>query len=164
MFIGRLRDGFFGNRKPEEPQEEYYEEEYYEPQPVPQQQQPQYQPAYYDERPEIQPDAPIQVLNDIKRTPSQPHVFETIIQGIPIDLHSLENYVIKISPYAMTTILRYRTIRTLEESRNLLSGRIGKKLNSSMIILLILAIGMGVLGIMMIFFMPDIMNFFKGGF
>jgi len=145
----------YDERLQEQYPQEYYEEQYPEE---------YYEQPYYEERPEIQGDAPIHVLNEIKQRPSQPHAFETIIQGIPIDLHALENYVLKISPYAMTTILRYRTIRTLEESRNLLSGNFRKKMGGNVVILIILALGMGVLGILMIFFMPQIMAFFKGGF
>jgi len=170
--MGRLRDKLTGNVNTEEaphyqpvdegvreryPEEyEQYPEEYYSPE--------EYYPPddRYVERREKNAYAPLAILDEIKERPSKKGVFKTIIQGKPVDLHALESYVLKISPYMMRTILRYRSIRTIEEARNV-AGRKPMKFNSKSLILLLLAIGLGVLGIIFIFFMPQIMQMFKGG-
>jgi len=144
---------------PEEQYQEEYQEEYYpeEEHPYPEERYPKYL-----ERKEKDASAPLAILDEIKEKPSRPGTFKTVIQGKPIDLHSLESYVLKISPYVMRTILRYRTIRTMEEARNV-AGRKPVKFNSKTLILILLAVGMAVLGIIFIFFMPEIMQMFKGG-
>jgi len=185
--MGRLKDKLFGTSK--ESEEHYYEpeqvpeERYSEPYPEEYQQDEQtYTPeqrrqmeeyyrqqneAYYAqqqdlERKEIDASAPLAILDEIKHRPSRKGTFPTVIQGKAVDLHALEAYVLKISPYIMRTILRYRTIRTMEEARNV-AGRKPMKLNSKTLMLILLASGMAILGIIMIFFMPQIMQMFKGG-
>jgi len=170
--MGRLRDKLMGKSNeeeayqpeqyPEEMYQEQYPDEYYEEQ-YPQEPQPQYQPeARYYERKEIDASAPLAILDEIKNRPSRKGTFPTVIQGKAVDLHALESYVLKISPYIMRTILRYRTIRTMEEARNV-AGRKPMKMNSKTLMLILLAAGMAILGIIMIFFMPQIMQMFKGG-
>jgi len=170
--MGRLRDKLMGKSNeeeayqpeeyPEEMYQEQYPEEYYEEQ-YPQEPQPQQQPeARYYERKEIDASAPLAILDEIKNRPSRKGTFATVIQGKAVDLHALEAYVLKISPYIMRTILRYRTIRTMEEARNV-AGRKPMKMNSKTLMLILLAAGMAILGIIMIFFMPQIMQMFKGG-
>lgn len=189
--MGRLFDKLSGKKRRKKDEEQYYqpeggeeyypeENQYYEEQPqeyqrppVPQSQQPvpidprirseEYQTQERPiERKEKDPRAPLAILDDIKDKPSYKGTFKTMIQGKVVDLHTLENYVLKISPYVMRTLLRYRTIRTMEEARNM-AGRKPVKLNSKMLILLVLAVGMAILGIIVIFFLPDILNMFKGG-
>ena len=147
-----------GDRNPQE----YDEGQYYEDEPYDEE---YYEEEYDDrrlERKEIDSRAPLAILDEIEDRPSYKGTFKTIVQGKPVDLHSLENYVLKISPYVMRTLLRYRTIRTMEEARNV-AGRKPVKFDSKMLILLLLAVGMGILGIIVIVFLPDIMNMFKGG-
>ena len=143
--------------------EEYYEEypqEYAPEEPSPRQEYQEQRPIFRGENEEVS--GPLGVLEDIKNTPSRKGTFETVVQGIPVDLHSLESYIVKISPYVMKTVLRYRSARLLEEVKNY--GKYDRiKMNSKTIILIILAIGMAVLGVMMIIFMPKIMEMFKGG-
>jgi len=186
--MGRLFDKLSGRKRKDEKQEyyqqeggeEYPPEEYYDEyqqpqqpqQPYPQQIDPrlleEYRRQYEEEcerpleRKEKDARAPLAILDEIKDRPSYNGTFKTKIQGKPVDLHSLENYVLKISPYVLRTLLRYRTIRTMEEARNV-AGRRPVKMNSKMLILIILAVGMALLGIVMIFFLPDIMNMFKAG-
>lgn len=172
--MSRLRDRFKGSRNmdtadipyypPEQPQqyEQYpYQEEYYQQTEQPPQQQYERQSQL---SPNVQPasdKSPLSILDEIKNLPSRKGTHPTIIGGIPVDLHSLEDYIIRISPYNIKTLMRYHNARTLEEIKGF--GRPGMKMNSKSLILLILAIGMAVLGIFFIFFMPKIMAGFQGG-
>jgi len=106
---------------------------------------------------------PLAILDEIKKRPTPKGAKTVMIGGRPIDLHALEDYVVRVSPYHLRTILRYHNARTIEEIKNY-SQRFGTtKIKGSMIILILLAVGMGVLGIIMMLYMPDIMAMFQGG-
>ena len=88
-----------------------------------------------------------------------------MIGGRPIDLHQLENYLVwQTSPYVMKTLMRYHNAKTMEEIKSYASRKIGRGagVNAKTIILIILFIGMALVGIIMLLFMPQIMSFFKG--
>jgi hypothetical protein len=106
---------------------------------------------------------PMAILDEIKKAPSPKGTHPIIIGGRPIDLHMLEDYVIRTSPYSLKTIMRYHNARTIEEIKGYAKGFGGKGINGRTILLIMLAIGMAVIGIMVIFFMPQIMEFFQGG-
>jgi len=143
----------------EEPQEEYYEE------PAEQevrqhinpyrQQQPQ-GPQYVEE-------GPLSILDEIKALPTPKGTYKTMISGIPVDLHALESYIPKISPYGLKTLMRYHNARTIEEIRGYTKFGSGKKLNMSTLIIIIVMIGMALLGIFMLMFMPQILEMLQGG-
>jgi len=106
---------------------------------------------------------PLAILDEIKRNPSPKGTHPIMIGGRPLDLHALENYVVKVSPYHLRTILRYHNARTIEEVKNY-SQRFGvAKLKGSTLLVILLAVGMGILGIVMMFFLPDIIATFSGG-
>lgn len=106
--------------------------------------------------------SPLAVLDEIKRSPSPKGAYPTLIGGRPIDLHDLEDYLLKISPYALKTILRYHNARTIEEIKGYAKGLGGSKFNFRFILLILLAVGMAVIGILVLLYMPQIMAFFKG--
>jgi len=177
-----LRDRFRRNRG-EEP-EEYYEPEYY-PEEVPPAgyyQEPQYQEqipeGYQQYQQQTEPEqaylppkiqgssdnaSPLSILDEIKNKRLPKGTAPVIIQGVPVDLHILEDYIISISPYNIKTLMRYNNARILEEIKGYSKFGIGMKVNSKAIILILLAVGMAVLGIIFIMFMPQIMQMLQGG-
>jgi len=113
-------------------------------------------------QPEIpKSDNPLSILDEIKASPSPKGTFPMVIGGRPLDLHVLEDYITKISPFALKTILRYHNARTIEELKGYSRGG-SLKLNSGTIILILLAIGLAVGGVIMLMYMPQIMEMFKG--
>lgn len=105
---------------------------------------------------------PLSILDEIKKKPTPKGVFTQRIGGRPVDLHVLEDYITKISPFALKTLLRYHNAKTMEEIKSYSQGK-SMNINAGTIILILAAVGMAVLGIVMLVFMPDIMNMFKGG-
>ena len=146
--------------------DEYYEQ--YPPQPPQQQYQ---EPINYDTRriPMPEPDyqqqvqqqieerSPLSILDEINERPSEKGTHPIQIGGRPIDLHVLEDYVVKISPYSLRTILRYHNARTIEEMKGYSKG-VGLKMSSGTIILIMLIIGMAIVGILMMTMFPDMMQ------
>ena len=143
----------------EEPQEEYYEE------PAEQEVMPYFNP--YKQQPLQGPqhieEGPLSILDEIKALPTPKGTFKTMISGIPVDLHALEDYIPKISPYGLKTLMRYHNARTIEEIRGYTKFGSGKKLNMSTIIIIIVMIGMALLGVFVLMFMPQILEMFQGG-
>ena len=160
---------------PDEPNGSAYEQftqNQYQPQ-VPQQ---QHQPQHFPQQPQMsvplpprppqrpaEDRGPLSILDMIKERPSDKGTFQMSIGGRPVDLHVLEDYITKISPFALRTILRYHNAKTIEEMKGYSRGR-PMKMNMGTIMLIMLAIGMGVLGLIVMFYMPEIMNMFQGGF
>jgi len=108
-------------------------------------------------------DVPIKRAIDIQRKPTPKGYFPTVISGIPVDLHSLEEYIVKTSPFAIKTLLRYDNARNIEDIKNYstkTSGR--KKMDSKFFILLFLGIALAIGGIMVMFFMPELIAMFQG--
>jgi len=130
------------------PNERYIEEPRYPPPPSPVQ--------------ETEDNSPLAIVKEVKKRPSPKGTLPTTIGGVPVDLHILEDYLVKTSPYAIKTIMRYHSARTIEEMRGT-AGVSGIKMNSKTIILIMLCIGMVVLGILMLTVMPDILAMFGAG-
>lgn len=107
-------------------------------------------------------DSPLSILDKIKNKPSSKGTFPISIGGRPVDLHVLEDYITKISPFALKTILRYHNAKTIEEMKGYSKGH-SLKISGSTIMLILLAVGMGILGIIVMIFMPEIMSMFQGG-
>jgi len=140
---------------------------------IPQQQQPPprftneerpYPEPQYDDEEEGESNVggPLSILDEIKRKPTPKGVFTQRIGGRPVDLHVLEDYITKISPFALKTLLRYHNAKTMEEIKSYSQGS-KLNINGGTIILILAAVGMAILGLVMVFFMPDIMNMFKSG-
>lgn len=143
-----------------------YEQSQYE-QP-PQYQMPQQMSVPFPPKPVLQLESdddkgPLSILDKIKQKPTPKGIFKIDIGGRPVDLHVLEDYVIKTSPFTLRTILRYHNAKTIEEMKGYSRGR-PMKMNMTTIVLIMAAVGMGILGLIVFFFMPDIMNMFQGGF
>jgi len=131
------------------------------------QQLPQQLPQQYDESYEYSEHGdtknPNLVASEIENKPAPKGMMWMNIGGRPIDLHELEDYLVwKTSPFVMKTLMRYHNAKTMEDIKNYSRGRTSN-VNSRFFIMLLLCIGIAVLGIVMIFFMPQIMEFFKGG-
>ena len=161
--MGRLKDRLRGI------QPEYTYESYIEPEPEEEptiQPQPQVQPQQPSKQEEEEPnlyDNPLAILDEIKKQPSPKGTLPAIIGGRPVDLHILEDYVVKISPYQLRTVLRYHNARTIEEIRNY-SQRFGTtKMKGSTILIILLAIGMAVIGLFAMMYLPQIIKMFVGG-
>lgn len=159
--MGRLFEKVKG--RPRE-YEEYPPEPEYQSEEIPQEYYEEYrrQQGYVPAEKEPIDDTPLGILKDIEKSPSPKGTFPTVIGGIPVDLHSLEDYVIKISPFGLKTILRYHHARDIEEMKGY--GRRGSmNINSKTILLILAAVGMAVMGLIMIMYMPQIMEMFSGG-
>lgn len=122
---------------------------------------PRTQPQYNDED-DIDKESPLSILDEIKQKPTPKGTFTQRIGGRPVDLHVLEDYITKISPFALKTLLRYHNAKTMEEIKSYSQGT-KLNINGGTIILILAAVGMAILGLVMVFFMPDIMNMFKSG-
>jgi len=106
-------------------------------------------------------EGPLSIIDEIKKMPSPKGAHPTILNGVPVDLHVLEDYIIRISPYNIRTVNRYHSARTVEEIKGY--GRFGTvKMKKMNVILLILLVGMAVLGIILIMFMPQITEMLQG--
>lgn len=150
------------------PQPQYIEEEqHYEPQP----QQPYPYPpkprtpheAYLrklaEEEHEKKDESPLSIYDEIKAKPIPKGHLPVMIGGRPLDLHALEDYVVKISPFSLKTVLRYHNARTIEEIKGYSKGT-NIKLNAGMIIFIIFAIGLAIVGIIIVFYLPELMAMF----
>lgn len=106
---------------------------------------------------------PLAILDEIKKVPAPEGTHKTIIGGKSVDLFALEQYILKISPYSLRTILGYREIRTLEMLGNS-SKR--KKTNSKTLLYILIAAGALIAGLAIIFFMSnaDFSSMFQGMF
>jgi len=172
--MGRLKDKLYTSVEQEQqpeyceqpPQEEYEptEEEvaeYYQQQLEERQQQQQQQ--YIAEEVQRKEDAqksPLAILDEIKLNPSPKGTLPVLIGGRPIDLHILEDYIVKISPHALKTILRYHNARTIEEIKNYSRGPI-LKIKSGFWFLIIGLIAICVLGVVVLMFAPQLTAMFK---
>lgn len=108
-------------------------------------------------------DVPIKRAIDIQKKPTPKGYFPTIISGIPVDLHALEEYIVKTSPFAIKTLLRFDNARNIEEIKNYSTKSSGKKkMDSKFFLLLFLGIALAIGGILVIFFMPELIGMFKG--
>ena len=107
--------------------------------------------------------SPLAVLDEIRKNPAPKGAYATLIGGRPVDLHGLEEFLLKISPYTLKTILRYHQARTIEELRRYGKGQ-GFKFNSTFLIIIIVAIGLLILVIGIIFFMPNVGQALGGAF
>jgi len=168
--LGRLKDKLAMQQnyqsEYEQPPEEFTEEEiadyYYQQQLAEQQYQAQQQEEADEEiRKENAMKSPLAILDEIKEKPSPKGTFPVLIGGRPIDLHILEDYIVKISPHALKTILRYHNARTIEEIKSYSTGPSLKAKGSGFWILIIALIGIVVLGIVIMMFSPQLTQMMK---
>ena len=148
-------------QNPPMPQQQYqepYPEQYIDPRRI------QAPPPDYIQQAEqqAQEQSPLSILDEIQDTPSEKGTHQVLIGGRPIDLHVLEDYVVKISPYSLKTILRYHNARTIEEMKGYSKG-VGLKIKGSTILIIMLAMGLAIIGIMMMTMFPQLMQGFAGG-
>ena len=104
----------------------------------------------------------VKIAKEIENNPTPPGVCEVLIGGRPIDLHMFEDYMVwRISPYQMRTVLRYRTGRIMEEIKNYSSSP-KAKMKGNMIILIAIAAVFLIIGLMVLMYMPQLTEMFKG--
>ena len=144
----------------EEPQEEYYEGQQEEPQQYIRQN----VNPFREQQQYMVEEGPLSIIEEIKRLPTPKGTYKTMISGVPVDLHALEEYIPKISPYGLKTLMRYHNARTIEEIRGYTRFGSGKKINMGTIIIIMVMVGMAVLGVCILLFMPSILEMFQGGF
>lgn len=107
--------------------------------------------------------SPVKLAIEIEKKPTPKGVLELKIGGRPIDLHQIEDYMVwKINPYNMKTLMRYHNAKTMEEIKSYSRRRSGGGMPLRTIMLIMLLIGMSVVGLIMVMFMPQIMQFFRG--
>jgi len=107
--------------------------------------------------------SPVKLASEIEKDPTPKGALEIKIGGRPIDLHSLEDYMVwKINPYNMKTLMRYHNAKTMEEVKSYSRRRSGGGMPLRTIMLVILLAGMAAVGLIMVMFMPQIMQFFRG--
>jgi len=103
---------------------------------------------------------PLGELYDIKRKPVPKGVCEEIIYGVPINWHDLENFVLKLSPTNFVTMLKLRDQdkadydRRFKVRKSMMSGKI--------MMILLIAVGLGIAGIVIMLFLPDILAMLGG--
>jgi len=146
--------------------EEYYEDytEQQPGQPTEEDMRRYYQQRYLEESKLAQEDAikpPLAILDEIKEQPSPKGTLPVLVGGRPVDLHVLEDYIVKISPHALKTILRYHNARTIEEIKNYSRGPVVKSKGMGFWILIIALIGIVVVGIMILMFAPELTSMMK---
>jgi len=131
------------------------------PQQIPQQMIPYQKIIIKDEYGETK--SPVKLAIEIEKKPTPKGVLELKIGGRPIDLHQIEDYMVwKINPYNMKTLMRYHNAKTMEEIKSYSRRRSGGGMPLRTIMLIMLMIGMSVVGLIMVMFMPQIMQFFRG--
>ena len=107
--------------------------------------------------------SPVKLAIEIEKKPTPKGVLELKIGGRPIDLHQIEDYMVwKINPYNMKTLMRYHNAKTMEEIKSYSRRRSGGGMPLRTIMLILLLVGVSVAGFVMLMFMPQIMQFFKG--
>ena len=107
--------------------------------------------------------SPVKLAVEIEKHPTPKGVLELKIGGRPIDLHQIEDYMVwKINPYNMKTLMRYHNAKTMEEIKSYSRRRSGGGMPFRTIMLIMLMVGMAVVGLIMVMFMPQIMQFFRG--
>ena len=105
---------------------------------------------------------PLALLKEIKKLPSPKGTFPIVIGGRPVDLHAIEEYVVRTSPFAIKTLMRYDHAKNIEEIKNYAKGP-NLKIKSGMLILIIITVFLLIGGIVMIFYLPDIMKMLSSG-
>jgi hypothetical protein len=108
-------------------------------------------------------DVPIQRAISIKKDPTPKGYFETVIGGVPVDLHSLEEYIVSVSPFSIQTIMKYNEAEMIEDIKNYSKGTGRKPFDMKTIFLILLVVGMGILGVIVMLYMPNIMAMFQSG-
>lgn len=113
--------------------------------------------------------SPAKLAGEIERDPSPKGSLEVMIGGRPIDLHQLEDYLVwKTSPYVIKTLMRYHNAKTVEEVKGYalprfgLSGRKGGGGGGRTLLLILGLAGVAIVGFLILMFMPQILDFFKG--
>jgi len=109
-------------------------------------------------------DVPIQLARDVKKSPTPKGYFRTIVSGIPVDLHSLEDYIVKTSPFAIKTLMRFDNARVIEEIKQYSTKTTGKKkLGIGFFLLIMFLIIIVIVGILLMLKGPELIEFFKFG-
>ena len=148
--LQQVNDNYIVRKEPEVDVQEQYEEQ-------------QTTEHFSQSSPKEDNTSPLAILEEIKNWPAPKGAYPTIIGGRPVDLHELEDYLLKISPHNIKTVMRYHNARVIEEMRRY-AGTKGKKFDMKTLMLIMLAAGMGILGIILLLYWPQILAGMKGLF
>lgn len=103
-------------------------------------------------------ETPITKMEEIKKDRTPSGKGEMVIGGIPWDVHSLESYILRVSPLEMKTLLRYDAIRNVELVLNNQRPRDLKKNEFNWGILIWIVIIVAIIGFLVLFG-PSIITF-----
>lgn len=101
------------------------------------------------------------VIEDIKVEPIPVGVGTEEIGGVPMDWHDLEKFVVSISPTKFVTLLKLQKQMIKDYGLRFTGQR--KAISGKIILLILMAVGLAVIGILVMMFMPEIMAMFGGG-
>jgi len=102
------------------------------------------------------------IIHDIQDRRVKKGDAEIKVGGRPIDWHDLEDFVLAVSPYKFVNILKLKEDATRAD---VMRWRRDKepKVNTRILIWIIVAIGVMILGVILLMFMPQIIAMFSGG-
>jgi len=119
---------------------------------------------YQKELEAVEKTNPHTLFKEVVTDPTPKGLYEMRVFGRPIDLSSLEHYVIhKISPKSVTTLMKYNNSKVLEEIKGY-SKRPPLRVKSGIIWLLIGAGVLLTLGLLLITQGPNMTEMFEGMF
>lgn len=102
------------------------------------------------------------IIEDIKKSPvPSGYCEEVIIGGPPIDFHDLETFVVSISPTKFVNLLKLQR-QTITDFGNRYSGQ-KKPVNFKFLFIFVIAIILMVLGVLVMLYMPQLMQIFQMG-
>jgi len=119
---------------------------------------------YEKEMKAIEATNPHTLFKEVVNQPTPKGTYKVRLFGRPVDLASLENYLIyKISPKTVTTLMRYNDARSIEDVKGY-SKRPRLKFKGGIIWIILGAIGLLVLGMILLTQGPAMTEMMKGMF
>ena len=107
---------------------------------------------------------PHTLYKEVVTDPTPKGIYEMRVFGRPIDLASLEHYVIhKISPKSVTTLMKYNNSKTMEEIKGY-SKRPPIRIKGGLIWIILGAVGLLILGIVVLTYGQNMSEVLKGMF
>jgi len=120
---------------------------------------------FYDEEMKVmEATNPHSLYKEIMNKPTEKKAYRMRLFGRPVDLASLEHYLIfPISPKTVTTLMRYNDARAIEEIKGY-SKRPAKAFKSGLIWIIIGAVAILILGMVLFTQGPNLTEMMKGLF
>jgi len=119
---------------------------------------------YQKELEAVEKTNPHTLYKEVVTDPTPKGIYEMRIFGRPIDLASLEHYVIhKVSPKSITTLMKYNNSKTMEEIKGY-SKRPPIRIKGGLIWILLGAVGLLVLGVVVLTYGQNMSEVLQGMF